>query len=96
MSEKFKIIGDVHYFSSTADRTNNLTGGTFKGGLGTELDLTAIYNITPEIALQAGYSHMLGITDTMKQLKLGDPTIDLPGTQNGWIMITFTKFYKLK
>ena len=91
LCEKTNLLGHLHYFSSTAERTNGTSGESYKGGLGTELDLVLVHKLAPEIVLKAGYSQMFGITDTMKQLKFGNPDKEIQGMQSwGWVMIAFT------
>jgi hypothetical protein len=88
-------MGDIHYFASTADRTNATDGNKYGGTLGTEIDLVFAHAFTPEISLNIGYSQMVGISKTMKQVKFGNPNQEIPGLQNwGWVMISFSpKFF---
>lgn len=91
LTEKASLLGHLHYFASTAARTFAATGESFKGTLGTELDLVANYNLAPGIALKAGYSQLFGITETMKLLKLGNPNQEIAGMQNWvWVMFAFS------
>nr|WP_321409982.1 alginate export family protein [uncultured Carboxylicivirga sp.] len=91
ISEKSSLMGHLHYFSAPEERTNATTGEAYSGSLGTELDLVYSYKIAPEFTLKAGYSQMFGISDAMKQLKFGNPSSDIKGTQAwGWIMVAFT------
>ncbi|RKD85061.1 alginate export family protein [Mangrovibacterium diazotrophicum] len=91
LSEKAKLVGHLHYFSAPEARTNATTGESYDGYLGTELDLVFNYALTKGVVLSAGYSQMFGISDTMKQLKLGDPTAKIGGMQSwGWLMINFS------
>ncbi|MFA5327811.1 MAG: alginate export family protein [Prolixibacteraceae bacterium] len=91
LGEKTALMGHLHYFASTAGRTNATSGKTYKGTLGTELDLVVSHALTKGLALNAGYSQMFGITDTMKQLKFGDPSKKISGMQNwAWIMLAFS------
>lgn len=91
LGEKSALLGHLHYFASTAARTSAVDGEEYSGGLGTELDLVYVNNLTKGVQLKIGYSQMFGITDTMKQLKFGDPTQEVEGLQNwGWVMIDFT------
>jgi len=91
ISEKTSLTGDLHYFASTAERTNKTSGNAYKGTLGTELDLVVSHTLTKGLALNAGYSQMFGITDTMKHLKFGNPTQKIDGMQSwAWIMLTFS------
>jgi hypothetical protein len=91
IGEKTKLEGHLHYFASTSERTNSATGESFKGTLGTELDLVLSRTLAKGVTLNAGYSHMFGITDTMKQLKFGNPSQDIGDMQSwGWVMLAFT------
>lgn len=91
VSEKSGLVAHLHYFASTAARTYAATGDSYKGTLGTELDLVFNYKLAPGVALQAGYSQMFGITETMKILKFGNPTQEISGLQNwSWIMLAFS------
>jgi hypothetical protein len=91
IGEKAKLEGHLHYFASTSERTNSATGESFKGTLGTELDLVLSRTLAKGVTLNAGYSHMFGITDTMKQLKFGNPSQDIGDMQSwGWVMLAFT------
>ena len=91
ISEKTNLAGDLHYFASTAERTNKTSGIAYKGTLGTELDLVVSHTLSKGLALNAGYSQMFGITDTMKQLKFGNPSQKINGMQSwAWIMLAFS------
>jgi hypothetical protein len=91
LGEKTSLLGHVHYFASTAERTNAVDGKAYSGMLGTELDVVVSYKIADGIAFKAGYSQMFGITDAMKQLKFGNPNAEISGMQNwGWVMLAFT------
>lgn len=91
VSEKTTLMGHLHYFASTAGRTNATTGKSYEGTLGTELDLVVSHNLAQGIALNAGYSQLFGITDTMKQLKFGNPSMEISGMQSwAWVMIAFS------
>nr|WP_321454056.1 alginate export family protein [uncultured Carboxylicivirga sp.] len=91
LSKKSTLIGHLHYFSSPEERTNSTTGESYSGTLGTELDLVFAYKFAPEFTLKAGYSQMFGITDTMKQLKFGDPSTEIQGMQSwAWLMVAFS------
>ncbi len=91
LSEKAKLVGHLHYFSAPEARTNATTGESYDGYLGTELDLVFNYALAQGVSLSAGYSQMFGISDTMKQLKFGDPTTKIGDMQSwGWLMIAFT------
>ncbi len=93
LGKKTSLLGHLHYFASTAERTGTNTDGaseTYKGALGTELDLVVVHKITPGIVLKGGYSQMFGITDTMKALKGISASEEIAGVQNwGWIMLAF-------
>jgi hypothetical protein len=88
---KDKLTAHGHYFASPEERKNAGNGQSYKGTLGTELDLVLTHTFTPEISLMAGYSQMFGITETMKQLKFSNPTQEIQGMQCwGWMTIQFT------
>lgn len=93
VGKKTKVLGHLHYFASTAERTYTFTDNsseTYDGGLGTELDIVVVHNITPGIVLKGGYSQMFGISETMKVLKGMSPGQEIAGVQNwGWIMLAF-------
>jgi len=91
LSEKAKLAGHLHYFASAEERYNANTDESYKGYLGTELDLVFSYALTKGVSLSAGYSQMFGISDTMKQLKFGNPDQSIGDMQSwGWMMIAFT------
>jgi hypothetical protein len=91
LAEKTTLMGDLHYFASTADRTNTTTNEVYGGTLGTELDLVFVHALAKNIVLKGGYSQMFGSSNTLKQLKFGNPDIKIQEMQSwGWIMITFT------
>lgn len=91
LTEKTSLMGDLHYFASAADRTNKTTKEVYSGTLGTELDLVVVHVLAKGVVLKAGYSQMFGITETMKQLKFGNPAQDVSGMQSwGWVMLAFT------
>jgi hypothetical protein len=84
-------MGDLHYFASAADRTNQATKKVYGGTLGTELDLVIAHTLAKGVVLRAGYSQMFGITETMKQLKFNNPDQKIEGMQSwAWIMMAFT------
>lgn len=90
VTEKATLLGHLHYFASTAARTYAATSESYKGTLGTEVDLVASYSLAPGVALKAGYSQMFGITETMKLLKFGNPMQEISGMQNWtWVMLAF-------
>ena len=76
-----------HYFAlagSVADPAQ--PGQVLEKGLGSELDLSAGWVVTPEIALKAGYSIMLP-TETLERLQ----QVDARTVQHwGWIMLSLT------
>lgn len=91
INEKTKILGHLHYFASAEERTNATSGESYKGYLGTELDLVFNYALAKGVSLGIGYSQMFGTSDTLKQLKFGDPNTDISSMQSwGWAMIAFT------
>ncbi len=91
LGEKSTLVGHLHYFASAEARTNATTGESYDGYLGTELDLVFNYALAKGVKLSAGYSQLFGISDTMKQLKFGDPTTEIGNMQSwGWLMIAFT------
>jgi hypothetical protein len=88
---KTKLAVHGHYFASAQERIYATTGESYKGTLGTELDLVLTHTFTPEIVLLAGYSQMFGITDAMKQLKFSNPNQEIQGMQCwGWMTLQFT------
>lgn len=95
ISKKTKVLGHLHYFASAAERTYIIDDlgntETYKGALGTELDLVLVHKITDGIVLKAGYSQMFGISDTMKALKGIGTDQEIAGAQNwGWVMLAFS------
>lgn len=92
--EKNQILGHLHYFM--ADKSRTYGTRKFSGSLGTEIDLVFVRNISPGVQFKAGYSHMLGITETMQALKgqydsTSDSFNEVKGVQNwAWLMIDFT------
>ena len=91
VDDKTKVLAHVHYFASTAERTNATSGEKYSGTLGTEVDLVGVRTLAKGVVLKAGYSQMFGITDTMKQLKFGNPDQEIAGLQNwAWVMIAFS------
>lgn len=90
LSEKANLQGNLHYFASPEARTNATSGESYKGYLGTELDIVYTRTLTKGVSLSAGYSQMFGISDTMKQLKLSNPDAKLDGMQCwAWLMVAF-------
>ncbi len=88
---KAKVLAHLHQFMSAEERVNATSGESFDGALGTELDLVFVKKLAPELVFKAGYSQMFGITDTMKQLKFGNPDQEIQGMQSwGWVMLAFT------
>ncbi|WP_159519717.1 alginate export family protein [Sunxiuqinia indica] len=91
LSEKTTLLGHLHYFASAEERTNSTTNESYKGGLGTELDLVLVRPLAKGLVLKAGYSQLFGVTETMKQLKFGTPLQEIGDMQSwGWIMLTFS------
>ena len=91
LSEKTTLMGDLHYFASAADRTNQTTKKVYGGTLGTELDLVVSQVLAKGVVLKGGYSQMFGTTATMKQLKFGNPDQKIEGMQSwAWVMMAFT------
>ncbi|WP_163714462.1 alginate export family protein [Mangrovibacterium lignilyticum] len=91
LSDKAKLLGHLHYFASTEERTNATSGESFKGFLGTELDLVFNYALAKGVNLGVGYSQIFGTSDTMKQLKYDNPDIEIGNMQSwAWVMIAFT------
>lgn len=91
LDEKSKLLGHLHYFAAPETRTNVVNTTSYDGGLGTEIDLVYVRKLAPGVVLKAGYSQMFGITETMKQLKFGDPDTSIGDMQSwGWLMISFT------
>lgn len=91
LTEKTTLAGDLHYFASAADRTNQSTQKVYSGTLGTELDLVVTHILAKGVVLKAGYSQMFGMTETMKQLKFGNPDQKIEGMQSwAWVMMAFT------
>jgi hypothetical protein len=91
LSEKTKLMAHLHQFWSAEGRVNVTDDQTYKGGLATELDLVASHTLTPGVSLQIGFSHMLGISETMKQLKFSNPDQEMAKMPNWtWVMLAFT------
>jgi len=91
VSGKTTLMGHLHYFASTTGRTNATAGKSYEGTLGTELDLVVSHNLAKGVVLNAGYSQLFGITDTMKQLKFGNPSMEISGMQSwAWVMLAFS------
>ncbi len=91
LGKKSSLLAHLHHFLSAEERVNSSTGESYDGSLATEIDLVYTRKLSPELALKAGYSQMFGISDTMKQLKLGNPTQDIQGMQSwAWLMVAFT------
>lgn len=91
LGEKTNLMGHLHYFASVEERTNTTTEESYKGGLGTELDLVLSRALAPGLTLQAGYSQLFGVTDVMKQLKHGNPAKEISDMQCwAWVMLAFT------
>ncbi len=91
LGEKSSLLAHLHQFMSAEERINADSGESYKGNLGTEIDLVYVQKLAPELVLKAGYSQMFGITDTMKQLKFGNPNQEIQGMQSwGWVMLAFS------
>lgn len=62
---------DGHHFSLAADVADPAAPGqALDKALGTEIDASAAYALTPVVSVQAGYSHMFA-TETMEAIKGG-------------------------
>lgn len=91
---KSKLVSHLHYFMSPVDIPDPAdTDQTLSPGLGTELDLVYVNNLTKGVTLKIGYSAMLA-TETMEAIKY-NATGDASGVEKtinnwGWIMIDFT------
>lgn len=66
--KKWKLALSPHYFASGASLYRNQE--KLSGYLGTELDMTASYQLLPELNINAGYSK-IWISDSMNHLKGG-------------------------
>lgn len=65
---------NTHSFNAASeirDKKNTSSISSLSSNLGTEIDFTCSYNITDEVALQAGYSQMFG-TSSMTAVKGGN------------------------
>lgn len=81
---KFTASLSSHFFSAEGDILNS-DGTMADSYLGTEMDITAGYNIIKSISLSLGYSQMFA-TESMEILKGGSKD----ETNNwAWVMITF-------
>ncbi len=90
LGEKTNLGAHLHYFSSPQARTNTSTRESYDGYLGTELDLVISRSLSKGVDLKAGYSQMFGISDTLKQLKFGNPEKEINDLQCwAWIMLSF-------
>ena len=75
-SEKWWIACDIHQFMSNADILDMkklITAGKYEAmsnTLGTETDLTFVYNFTPSFSAAFVYTHMLA-TESMEAIKGG-------------------------
>jgi len=87
--EKSSLAGHLHYFMSAQERT--YMGEAYDGSLGTELDLVYTRKLAKELSLQVGYSHMFGISETMKVLKGMAPDASTQGMQSwAWLQVSFS------
>lgn len=69
--KQLKLRLDIHSFSLAADIANPAAvGTTLDKGLGTEVDLTITYTVSPIITVLGGYSQMFA-TESMEVLKGG-------------------------
>lgn len=82
---------DVHKFMAAADVVNPKVLSqqgkyvAMNSSLGTELDLTFVFNLTKGVSMQAGYSHMFD-TETLRVLRV----VSKAETNNwGYFMLTF-------
>lgn len=88
ISEKSVLMADFHYFTSAAKISDpDDVQQSLKSSLGTEIDLTFRHNLTKDVTMMGGYSHMFG-TSSLEAIKLGS------GSKNtianwAWIMISF-------
>ncbi|WP_396601287.1 alginate export family protein [Algibacter sp. R77976] len=77
--EKASLLTKAHYFLTNADLTNSADKY-----LGTELDIVYNRNLSQDVTLSIGYSHMLA-SDSMSLIKAGLPN---DNTNNwGWIQL---------
>ena len=76
---------DVHYFLTAADLVNTMDGTVMDSQLGTEVDVTWGYKVSPKVAINAGYSQLFA-TESMESLKQGNKDNI---TSWGWLMLTF-------
>lgn len=85
---KFTLQLIPHYFMAAATVSQKQDDGSWKdlsSSLGTEVDFTAVYTMSPSVVISAGYSQMFA-TETMQILKGGN----YKNTNNwAWLMLTF-------
>lgn len=79
--DKFSLGVHIHYFSSAAELEPDA-----KKYLGTELDLTCGWKISPDAAIRAGWSFMFA-GESMELLKGGSKDA---GNYWGWLMLSVT------
>ncbi|MBU1368000.1 MAG: alginate export family protein [Bacteroidetes bacterium] len=85
---KWNLQGALHFFSAANEVLNQDVINALEAmpnKLGTEFDLVYSYQLSPQVALSAGYSQIFG-TKTLEMLKGGDAD-----TANNWawLMINF-------
>jgi len=81
---KFKANLSPHAFMSANEVADPLSGTAMESYLGTEIDLELSYNVSPQVGISGGYSHMIG-SSTMEVLRGGDRN---EISNWAWLMIT--------
>ena len=87
IGQKSTLAADVHYFASPVKLYQGFGtfGDTYGSTFGAEIDLVYSLEMTKDVKLNLGYSHMFA-TEAMEAIKGGDHT-----TLNNWAwaMISF-------
>ncbi len=78
---KWKFNVTPHVFMTAADVKDPSSSNKMDRYLGTEIDVTASYELHKNIAISAGYSQMFG-TETLEVLKGGNTSLD-----NNWAYV---------
>ena len=87
IGQKSNLTADLHYFASPVKIYVGFGtfGDTYGSTLGAEIDLVYSLELTKDVKLNLGYSHMFA-TETMEAIKGGDHTV----LNNwAWAMISF-------
>lgn len=88
LGEKNALVANLHYFASEADLFEDVNNFSEKADpyLGMELDLVYVLNLTSDIVMNLGYSHMF-VGESMKLVKDGG---NFSENQSwAWLMFSF-------